>query len=295
MEARLRRVAAGLDDTYLAMLADGRRIALRIGSTMEIRRPAAMKVEAAWMRQLQTSPVDVPRLSTALAGGDVAVIADDAGCERGCLAVEWLPGRKARRRFTVGHAALLGGVAAHLHASASTLIPPEDGWVKAWTPERMSGTGRRDGLEKVAGRRAAAVADEIRSRLHHARGELGDAEWMLINADLGPHNTVWRDGRPLLFDFNDVGWGYAGFDFARYLRGLRTRDNGADLVNASVAGYESVRPLPESWKTHGDLFEAAAGVFLASYLAPKVPERGQAAVDAITRLLDSAARFLDRG
>src|SRR5947208_1337345 len=78
---------------------------------------------------------------------------------------------------------------------------------------------------------------------------------MLINADLGPHNTVWRDGRPGLFDFNDLGWGYAGFDFARYLHGLRWRESGDHLVQAAVDGYASVRPLPRSWTAHGALFE----------------------------------------
>lgn len=294
LEDSLRRVATGLDSTYCVTSPNGVRTALRVAGPFDFRRPEALALEGAWIEALRDTPVAVPSVLRTRADSRVAVIEDDKGHQRGCLALGWLPGTKMRWRFTPRHAHALGRAAANLHGHAAAFRPPTNTWAKTWSAQAMCGHGSIETLENVAGARARKVVRAVEERLSAAAAELGDVDWHLINADLGPHNAVWRNGEPGLFDFNDSGWGYAGFDFARYLHGLRWRERGEHLVDAAIAGYATVRQFPPSWQTHGELFEVASGLFLARYLAPKIDGRGPATADTIVRLVNNTDRILDR-
>lgn len=58
-------------------------------------------------------------------------------------------------------------------------------------------------------------------------------------------------------------------------------------MEAALDGYQSVAPLPESFLRYGRLFEAAAGLFLAHYLAGQIDKRGD---DAIRTIRDAVSR-----
>ena len=287
LDGSLSRVATGVDSTYRLTTRSGLRFAVRIGGEAPFRRPEAMAMEAAWMASLATSQVAVPEVVRNASGGDITVVEGSSG-RRGCLVVTWLPGIKMRWRFGARQAFALGAAAAHLHAAAAGFPPPAGAWAKDWSAELMAGTGGEQTLARVAGDGAGDVLAAVRERLEDAGRDLGGGDWTLINGDLGPHNTRYDRGVPQLFDFNDLGWGYTGYDFARYLHGLRWRPRGEQLVDAATQGYRSVRPTPRSWDEHGELFEVAAGLFLASYLAPKVAERGPDTLATVRRLLGRA-------
>jgi Ser/Thr protein kinase RdoA (MazF antagonist) len=202
--------------------------------------------------------------------------------------LSWIDGRKMRWRFATHHAHALGVAAAHLHRHAREFAPPVGAWAKTWSPAAHVGSGDRDVIERIAGARAVWTIDRVQQRLVDAFDDLGPTDWMLVNGDLGPHNVVWAGESPGLFDFNDLGWGYAGFDLGRYLHGLRWRPRGEALTDAAVTGYQSVSELPPSFVRHGRLFEAAAGLFLAHYLAGRVETRGEDAVRTIRDVIERA-------
>jgi len=261
---------------------------VRVAGAADFRRRAAIEMEAAWMNALAMTPVVVPAVVPNEAGQLVTVVDDADGVERGCVVLSWLAGTKLRWRFRPAHALALGEAAAHLHRNAARFVPPKDAWAKTWDPHLMCGARRGKEVAAVFGADGREVMEATVTRLEEAAAALGDTDWMLINADLGPHNTVFHRGAAGLFDFNDLGWGYAGFDLARYLHSLRWREGGEELVAAAIRGYESVCPTPPSWNSYGELFEVAAGLFLACYLAPKVDERGPETVTTILRLIADA-------
>jgi Ser/Thr protein kinase RdoA (MazF antagonist) len=193
-----------------------------------------------------------------------------------------------RWRFATHHAHALGVVTAQLHEHARHFVPPAGAWAKTWSPATHVGSGDRGVIERIAGARALSTIDRALQQLVDAFDDLGKTDWMLVNGDLGPHNVVWERGTPGLFDFNDLGWGYAAFDLGRYLHGLRWRQRGEALTEAALAGYQSVADLPASFVRYGRLFEAAAGLFLAHYLAGKIETRGEDAVRTIRDVIDRA-------
>jgi Ser/Thr protein kinase RdoA (MazF antagonist) len=292
---RLNRVATGLDSTYRANIADGTVLAVRVAGPWPFRSPAATLTEARWMTALATETTVRVAPVVAPTGGDPLVVDDDEGRQRGCIVVGWVAGRKARRQFNRHHAFALGGAAAHLHAHAVEFTPPSKGWAKSWDATLMCGpAAARDQLPRVAGQDAVEVVAGIERLLAEAMDGLGDRGRSLINADLGPHNVVWSGTSPGLFDFNDLGFGYQAWDLARYLHGLRWRENGQELVDAALSGYTSIGHLPVGFAEHGDLFEAAAGLFLAHHLAGKISDRGPATARRVVELLASAQETLTR-
>lgn len=244
-------------------------------------------MEAAWIRALgHEADLVVPAVIVPT-HADPFIVEDAEGRARGVLILSWLPGRKMRWRFAAHHARAVGAAAAILHRNAQSFVPPTDAWAKTWSPDSLIGSGDRQVVAQFAGNRAKAIIDRVHDRLANAFDELGGEDWTLVNGDLGPHNVVWNNQRPGLFDFNDLGWGYTGFDLGRYLHGLRWRARGEQLVEAALDGYQSVAPLPDSFQRYGQLFEAAAGLFLAHYLAGQVEKRGD---DAIRTIRDAVSR-----
>lgn len=288
-QAKFHRVATGLDSTYRAELDDGRRVAVRVAGPFDFRRPEATLMEAAWVRAIgNETNLRVPEVLAPTETEPLAVV-DREGRQRGIVVLSWIDGHKMRWRFATHHAHALGAAAAQLHQHAREFVPPPGAWAKTWSPAGHVGSGDRAVIERIAGATALSTIDRALQQLENAFNDLDKTDWMLVNGDLGPHNVVWERGRAGLFDFNDLGWGYAGFDLGRYLHGLRWRPRGEALTAAALAGYQSTAELPTSFVRYGRLFEAAAGLFLAHYLADKVDTRGEDAIRTIRDVVDRAA------
>jgi Ser/Thr protein kinase RdoA (MazF antagonist) len=261
--------------------------------SMPFRSPAAMVTEGTWIRALHADGgVVVPRV-VAPAADEPFAVADADGIDRGCLVLSWVTGCKMRRRFAPHHAGALGSAAAHLHRHALSFDPPPKGWAKDWGASDVCGSGGRDDLDEVAGPEASAAVAAIEEAVAAAFHDLAGEGRSLVNGDLGPHNVVWHHRTPGLFDFNDLGEGYHAWDLARYLHGLRWRSSGPALVKAALDGYQEVRPLPAGFVEYGRLLEVAAGLILAHYLASRVEERGEEAVQTVRRLVDAAQQHLE--
>jgi len=209
------------------------------------------------------------------------------------MALRWLPGRPARVGFGPAHARSLGAAAADLHAGGRGCELPQSGWLKSWDHSLMAGAGDLGALSAVVGDSVLETVADLEDRLAAAEESLGKAGYGVINADLGPHNTVWNAGRPGLVDFNDSGWGYFAFDLARFLRGLAGREGGDALVESALEGYQEVADLPEAYAPYGCLFGAAADLFLARYLAPQIAKRGPETTQRVRDLIRGVNRALE--
>lgn len=283
---RVDRVATGLDSTYRVRTDSGPVYAMRVGGVLPIRRPAAVMAEAAWLTDLSRRPgLTVPRVVPLPDGGQVLCLEDETGKARGTLILTWMPGRRLRSRFDAPRAQLLGPAAARLHGAAKGFELPDQAWIKTWDSTLMAGSGDLDHLGEVAGSAAIDLADAMMELLTSALGALGRDGFGLINADLGPHNTVWSGRQAGLVDFNDSGWGYFAFDLARVIQNLWYRDGGPALAQALLEGYQELATLPEGFGEYGTLFRAAADMFLARYLAPQVNRRGPDTASRIHRLV----------
>ena len=289
VSGRLERVATGLDTTYRVRCANGDSLALRIGGVLPIRRPSAMVTEAAWIASLRGEPhFRVPGVLAWPDRSSVLSLIDDDDRHRGIMAVDWLPGQRRRHRFHLHHARALGAAAAGLHHQAAGFSLPAGGWIKTWDADLMAGTGDLKALTVVAGSGAALLVRRVQDQLARATSDLGRSGYGMINADLGLHNAVWDRAVPGLVDFNDSGLGYFAFDLVRFLHYLAERDDGAALVQAALAGYQALAPLPVGYHEYRRLFGAAADLFLARYLAPQVAWLGPGVSDRVVRLVRAA-------
>jgi Ser/Thr protein kinase RdoA (MazF antagonist) len=139
---------------------------------------------------------------------------------------------------------------ARLHRATIGFVPPAGARVKKWDADRMSGATLGDFAPPP--------------QLVEAVARLGTNDWQLINADIGLHNTAWRAHVPGLYDFNDTGWGYTGFDLARFVFGFDVRTK-----ECALDGYASIASLPISYVEFGGIFEDAAARFLRAYRSAK--------------------------
>jgi Ser/Thr protein kinase RdoA (MazF antagonist) len=77
-----------------------------------------------------------------------------------------------------------------------------------------------------------------------ALGE-GPDQFTLIHADLHLDNALFHRGEVQVIDFDDCGHGYLVYDLAVALWELRHRPDYQAFQDAMLAGYGSVRPLPD--------------------------------------------------
>jgi Ser/Thr protein kinase RdoA (MazF antagonist) len=291
LRGRLRQVASGIDDTFMLTLPAGERVAVRIGA-LPTRTFDALAAECDWITRLSGNDrLRVPQVCTTPRGERVVELSDGTRTRYAC-ALSWISGRKIRTRFTPDHAHRLGAALAALHVDARS-HEDDRTKVKDWVP-LLCGVGPLDDLEAVAGPEARRVADDVGTRVDAACAALGSEGSGLVNRDVGPHNTVWdpEDRRPGLFDFNDTGWGPYAADLARYLHGLRWREQGERLVDEALDGYQLVAELPLGWAEYHHVFDAACNVFAARYYAPQVQRRGPRTVDLVEEFVGEAARIV---
>lgn len=161
--------------------------------------------------------------------------------------------------------------------------------LKDWG-SRMCGLGPVDRVVDLVGPAAVEVIVAVEQRAAAAVAALPAEASGIINADLGAHNTVWHEGRPGLFDFNDTGIGPYAFDLARFLLTLQRHEQARALQAAALDGYRSRTPLPHGWEEHGRTFASAADVFMLRYHAARAcvqTGHGERAQAIMTRLLAS--------
>ncbi|PWC84627.1 hypothetical protein TSH100_17490 [Azospirillum sp. TSH100] len=252
---------------YSVRDAGGARFALRI-HRFAYHSDAALLSELQWMAALREAGLAVPAVIPARDGAlMVKVRVPDVPEPLQVDMLGWLDGRpvgsvEAGIAGSPAEVAALyhqvGRLAAELHAHTASWERPA-GFVRhAWSAEGILGSeplwGDFRALPELAPHRA--LIDRACAHLERDLLEFGRSpdRFGLIHADFVPENLLWSDGRVMLIDFDDAGYGWHMFELATALYFHVGRPGFGIVRDALAAGYRSVRPLPDEQWRHLGLF-----------------------------------------
>lgn len=215
--------------------------------------------ERAWVRALDDAGIAVQAPVHTRDGHEYTpVTIPSTGERRFAGLARWTTGRlladvlreTTDLRMAERHFAQLGAVTAALHDQAAAWQAPAgftrhmldaDGfmgskphWGPFWEHKALSAAERRLMLD-------------TRGRLHAAltRLDQSPAGYSMIHADMHPGNVLVDDGKLTVIDFDDAAWGWHAYDIAVALVHQQDGPNLDASQRAYVAGYRTLRPLPD--------------------------------------------------
>ncbi|MGI9600283.1 MAG: phosphotransferase enzyme family protein [Acidimicrobiales bacterium] len=248
-----------------AVLADGSRVAVRIGSEHRIHPMGVEDIERHWLEHLVGHRYLVAPRVVPDGRGRASVPLEGEGAEpnRVITVFTWVPGRRLRRPVGPGQARQLGELAAQLHLDAATLAV-EPRWQQRFRAEGPITFGPRNGLNRWSGgdrallidaqARCRAVIDELWRRPPHPPH--------LLHGDLGPHNVLTSGDALNPVDFQDLLWGFDVQDLGISLSDLRRAGSSPAAVDSFRLGYDAVRPWPLTDAGLADAFDAGRSLNL---------------------------------
>jgi Ser/Thr protein kinase RdoA (MazF antagonist) len=289
----------------------GSRVALRI-HRHGYHSDAALGSELQWLAALADEGIEVPRVLPTQDGALFASVRVDAVPEaRQVDLFAWVDGRQlgsVEGGVELDEAGVkevyhtLGTLAARLHTQALGWRLPAGFTRHAWDADGLAGPaplwGRFWELERLTATERALL-ERARDAVHAGLAAYGQdpgnaGRYGLIHADLVAEN-VMRDGSTIrLIDFDDSGFGWHLFELATALYFESDAPHFDAAFAALVAGYRSVRELPEEQIRHMPLFFAARSFTYLGWIHTR-PETetartmGPALVDLACR---TAGRYL---
>lgn len=268
-----------------------------------------LRSEIASIAAFRDGGIAVPTPAVAPDGQHVVVIVDDSGARRQATMQDWVDGGRAfgdvGSVFTGGEAPAdewlraLGRLMARMHTIAETGTP--DGYARAaWDADGLAGPGALWGRAS----RLPSLSESDRRTLDRAEEQVGRSLAALprtpdcfgvIHADFSFENVLVTEEGLVALDFDDSGLGWYLFDLATPAFWCTRHPDGARLIAAMAAGYETVRPLPDVRAWHALLL--ARGL---SYLGWAADRPGDPTSDFHEQVIapwviDAAATYLASG
>lgn len=236
---------------YRVTCADGRQLALRYHRS-GYRSDQELASELAWMRELDLQGLSVPRPIPSR-NGNLHEIIDRHQTDL----LTWLDGVPMGRAGetlqlpdSVGVVRNLGASMACLHRISDDWQVPDDFRRCSWNVEGLLGEnpvwGRFWENPYLSGQQKKPILEARDRARTFLQGKGDKLDYGLIHADMVRENVLISGAEIRLIDFDDGGFGYRLFDVATTLLACRNEPNFADLQNALIAGYRSVRPLDVS-------------------------------------------------
>jgi Ser/Thr protein kinase RdoA (MazF antagonist) len=261
---RLEAVRHDYNTTFALDAADGRRVALRIGTNSHSTTANAI-AQQAWIAAIAAeTDVAVPEPVRAPDGRwCIEVDAPAVGRPLLVTAASWLDGPDAEP-LEPASARALGRTMATLHRQAESWQPPPDGALPPLTEPLF---GDQDALDSAPGLAPAerVVLAAARERTSEAFARLHEgATLRALHADLHGGNLKWRGGSLAVFDFDDAGLGLPVLDLAISTYYVRGEDPA--LEAALRDGYAEVAPLPSAARADFEALLAARQLLLANAL-----------------------------
>jgi Ser/Thr protein kinase RdoA (MazF antagonist) len=264
-----------------------------------------LRSHATWAEALQRDGVVATAPVVRTTGGDVVSHAEHPAVpeRRQVTVLGWVDGTILANSPApeVDQQRRVGALMAALHAHAVEWTPPPGFEALAWDVDGLLGE------DPTWGRfwEASLVDDEDRAVLarfrEHARAELeafgtGPDRFALVHGDFLPENLLLGDdGSITLLDFDDGGRGWFLFDIATALVVPMLGEDADAVRDAFVAGYRSVRPLPDEHLARLPLFLALRGATYVGWMETRShtqfakdmgPMVAAAALAAVRDLLD---------
>lgn len=268
---------------FKVVARDGRRYALRLHRS-GYHTDHALRSELQWMEALQADGIDVPAVVPTSDGALFSTIS--LGGSDGTVQVdlfEWIDGVQlgtSERGLggdgdSVAHTyRTIGTIAARLHSHALQWPLPAGFERHAWDLEGLVGEQPLWGrfwelplLNKAQKRLLLQARDAVAAQLR-AMSEMPEqaAYYGLIHADFAPENLLVADGKVRLLDFDDAGFGWHMFELATALYFIENGPHYATARDALVAGYRSLRELPDPVLATLPVFMAARGFTYLGWL-----------------------------
>lgn len=250
--------------TFALDTADGRRVAMRIGTNSHTTAAHAI-AQQEWISAIAAqTDVLVPTPIRTLDGAWWAEIdAPQLGRSLLVTVAAWLEGADADA-LDRDAASALGRTMATLHQQAASWQLPPGGALPRFDAPLF---GDRDVLSTAPG-----LSTDDRQLLRRATGRARDAfdrvcspaAMRPLHADLHGGNLKWHKGRLAVFDFDDAGLGPPALDLA--ISTFYVRGEDPSLEAALRAGYALLAPLPEAEPSDVEALIAARQLLLANAL-----------------------------
>jgi Ser/Thr protein kinase RdoA (MazF antagonist) len=255
----LRRIACRENAVYEVQLEGGRRLALRVHRHGYHDR-VSLESELTWMRALAMADIATPTV-VPTAAGDVAVevTGDKVSVPHLCDMLEWVEGRPlgcADDPSSLGRGKIfetycrVGRMAARIHRHSVTWQAPEGFLRPHWDREGCLGRAALwgpwydldvlDSNERHVLSAAAEVLERTLLQFGKGRGVYG-----LVHADFVPDNLLEHDGRVVVLDFDDSGYGWYLWELATAVFWYLDTPHYVPALEGYIAGYREVRPLPD--------------------------------------------------
>jgi Ser/Thr protein kinase RdoA (MazF antagonist) len=270
-DAKLSLVKMRENAVFRVDVPSGDRFALRI-HRHNYHTDTALRSELQWMKALQESGIDVPRIRPTTCGRLFEIVAADPVPEpRQVDAFEWLEGEQlgASGEGLQGDPQnleqtfrALGELCARVHNQSASWRPPAGFERHAWDEEGLTGDdplwGRFWELEILSDAQRS-LTERARAAVHHDLAAFGKSPqgYSVIHADLTPENVLVQGDRLQLIDFDDAGYGWHLFEIATALYFHSSEDYYLAAQDALIEGYRAHRELADEILTRLPTFMVA--------------------------------------
>ncbi|MGB3308814.1 MAG: phosphotransferase [Nodosilinea sp.] len=194
---------------------------------------------------------------------------------RGCSLTRWLKGRSLLdlprdERSQPQTLTAIGRLLGTLHYQAEQWPVPDPFPRPRWDWNGLfgQGAGYSDNGDRVWALTPPPyrpLFETISDRVKAAMASLGEdpKQFGLIHGDFWLGNLLIQESTLGVIDFTDCGFGYWGYDLARFLNDFSTEPHYSACLEPLLQGYTQVRPFPAAQLPHLKLFLAAQQVALA--------------------------------
>ena len=241
-------VARAFNTVFRVDATNGATFALRVSPSLRIHADGCELAEAAWLAALRRDAnLAVPQVIRAR-DGSVVVWASTVGVPdaRSCVLFEWVRGRRLREGLRADLVRKFGELTAvvHEHGAGYVSEPPPG----ALVADRVLYFRVAPRLEKLRPAYGSLFDDAV-ARAQQAL----DALWQspphrahLLHGDLQSGNVMVHRHAVTLIDFQDLIWGFDVQDVSIALLAVEQHGDTGSWADAFRAGYEAVRPWPDT-------------------------------------------------
>lgn len=210
-----------------------------------------LESEHLWTQALNAAGIRTPAQIQSQSGNYYHELEISDGAVRAVGVMEWLEGTQLAEAPGTETYQSLGVLIAQLHNQSSSWITPNTFRRRSWNADGLMGLNPLWGQFWVS---AALTKDEsnfladVRKGVHAKLASLPTSPELygLIHADLHPHNVLVVGRDLFAIDFDDCGFGWHYYDIAVALHQIRDNDHFEEYESALLAGYRSIRPLPDA-------------------------------------------------
>ena len=251
------------NSTFKVTTAQGERYALRINVNSG-RTPEQLQAEIFFVNYLlQNTDLKLPTPALNLRGSPISsAFHADSSKELFAVLFTWLEGEEPGDEPTVEQAQAAGVAMAKMHQATAGVELPAGAKLPVvtdplWkTPDLISNSRFADAGDKALIAKGLNRVQEVQKELFATN------QPQLIHADIHPWNLMWNNGELAVFDFDDCVIGLPAQDVAVTVYYFDEQEH----IDAFLAGYESVQPLPQVSQDQAEVLKLQRRLYLLNYL-----------------------------